>query len=441
MTKTMGHRFTGQAPPSDFAVVNNLIAASKQFQDTICRIPTKHNQMATFTSSADRAIIAHAAKTTRILVSSRTITLIDAFLARKCREGSPAERELYKSMDCAVFIQRLIKCRPLIFINSDDTTTTRENVDLYDSTKIWKSAENRPAELPLSGYLTYDEMAISALLGVSTPTLFINDGNRRNCGRKGEPGTFERFGIYLAVVGSRFEVRDEMESRVMYGTVERPPPTKAELEPEWATFYDAEDKDRKVITLWDEGTPDEPVFDETRYRRRMRTTFDLILAECVARSIEYGMPAYLRQVGLGLSCWQVHKAKQTDMYITEFIAALEASSCTPDQLACVDWTWIPKPTDVDVPSTVTTRCGATVEVRFSHDNPATLLPEPYRGKCLLVGTYAWDSNAFPGNEFWMGAREASGDPAAACCSLIPELQNPYINTGFLDRIVVHGDDK
>ncbi|KAJ3376296.1 hypothetical protein GGF31_000363 [Allomyces arbusculus] len=167
--------FTGQAPPSGFAVVNNLLAASKQFQDQICPIPTKHNQIAT-----------------------RTTKVIDAFLVRKCREGSPSAKGLSKDMDRAMFVHRLIKCHPHIFINSDDTTTTCVFVDLYGSTAISKSAENRPALLPLSGYLTYDE---------------------------GEPGTFGRFGIYLAVVGSRFEVHEEMESRAMNGTMERPPLT------------------------------------------------------------------------------------------------------------------------------------------------------------------------------------------------------------------------
>jgi len=65
-------------------------------------------------------------------------------------------------------------------------------------------------------------------------------------------------------------------------------------------------------------------------------------------------------------------------------------------------------------------------------SPADRLPPSTEPK-LLVASYAWDGNAFPGNEYWEGLIGSSGDPAAVCCSTIGELQNAWINTGFLDR--------
>ncbi len=59
---------------------------------------------------------------------------------------------------------------------------------------VRRTGDAQNEKLPLSDYITYDEMAIAALLGVSCPTIFINNGSRDNRGRPADAATFERDG-------------------------------------------------------------------------------------------------------------------------------------------------------------------------------------------------------------------------------------------------------
>lgn len=61
----------------------------------------------------------------------------------------------------------------------------------------------------LADLLSYDEMCLSALIGMSVPTHFINDGSRYNRGNFS--GNCEKKGVFVGLVGARFERLEKME--------------------------------------------------------------------------------------------------------------------------------------------------------------------------------------------------------------------------------------
>jgi hypothetical protein len=62
--------------------------------------------------------------------------------------------------------------------------------------------------------------------------------------------------------------------------------------------------------------------------------------------------------------------------------------------------------------------GPGIHILFSKRPPHSKLSEPEDAGKLLVVSYAWDGNALPGNEFWMGKLSSTGDSAAACSTQV-----------------------
>ena len=122
--------------------------------------------------------------------------LVVDFLQIKKEHGSPVERKLYAQMGTVEFITRLLTKRPLVFMTGSDNYLLKEG-ELRERRghggfdEIGTEAEYEP--MLLKNLQSYDEMAISALLGMSVPTPFINEGGRRN---RGVPGVCEPKGIY-----------------------------------------------------------------------------------------------------------------------------------------------------------------------------------------------------------------------------------------------------
>ena len=381
----------------------------------IVKPPTTTNSIRNF----DQSTIASDAASTHIVVHSRFPTLASVFLDHKRTRGSEHERRLYTTMTWKQLVARLFHKRPLTFMGPRDNTLLRDGSDLYSNAfEEWDrngTHQQRLNEyLTLEHYLSYDEMMLSSLLGVSGPSFFINDGSRGNCAVPGKPGTFEPRGIIVGLVGARFERPDRMDSVHILPPVEKPcqDPMISKLIQDF--FGVARDPNTD--------------FNVPMYKARIRITADVFLLEANARAQEMGKKARAYVVGLGLGVWQYYH-QQREWYLEVFAKAL--AELELPHISTVEFAYIDVQEAVQQP---VVEAGARKDIRvlFSRRNPAKKLLEDE----LLVLSYAWDSNAFPGNEYWMGSLAGSGDPAAACMSTVAELHNPLVNPSFTERIRV-----
>ncbi|KAJ3276337.1 hypothetical protein HDV01_004960 [Terramyces sp. JEL0728] len=373
----------------------SLVKKSAEFHSRLAlsKVNTTHNrihQIATYKPSSE--ILEHA-QGTRIITHSSVIKVIEDFLKMKLISGSPIEKKLYAGMTGNDFVKRLIVNRPLVFMNKSDTTLTLDNQYL-PVTKEWQKVSTGSTEFPINDFLTYEEMAISALVGVSTPTFFINNGNKFN--HAIPDNDHQDFGIIVGLVGCRFENRDEMESRFVL---------KSGIPNEWRHIYQSKHTSG---------------FSPERFRERMSVTFSTLIGEAEARGNEYRQKVYLNVTGLGLGVWR-YSDLQPQLFIDEFIRVLEQTQT--NCIHTVNFAYI----NGKIPSTV-----RDINIISTKRNLADKIEEGL----LLVGAYAWDSNSYPGNEYYLGSLSGSMDPAAACCSTITELQNPLIND-FTNRINVY----
>ncbi|KAI8629346.1 hypothetical protein F5Y19DRAFT_78535 [Xylariaceae sp. FL1651] len=377
----------------------------------------------------DPDTIKNDALSTRIVVHSRFPDLIQQFLEHKRTHGSSVEKAFYHDgWTWQQQVARLLEKRALVFLGGSDSTVLRSGKHIGSAYREWDNVgtedEINNKHLFLKEYLSYDEIMLSSLVGVSGPSYFINDGRRVNGGRRGEAGTFEPRGIIIGLVGARFERGDRMDSVHVLKSSNNP-----RQHPELTKIFHSFFGPTKNPTL---------DFDTTMYKARIRITADILLLEANERAKAVGKKAYVYIVGLGLGVWIWRSAAQQPLlYVQAFLESLSELGESLSNIGTVEFAWIQP---VFGWSQRTMKVGPQqreVNVKFSRRNPAEKLVGDESDQ-LLVLSYAWDGNAFPGNEYWGGSLTATGDPAAACMSTISELHNAMINPGFLDRIEVLG---
>ncbi|MFK7926195.1 MAG: DUF4804 domain-containing protein [Bacteroidia bacterium] len=410
--------------------------------------PVQSNRIANLTApplNYSPEQIAEQAANVRLVLHPKTQQLAANFLKAAQTHGSSVERAYYSQIDLAAFLHKLIAKRPLMFMMSSDAYILRDKrtgTGGFDT--IGTDTETAP--LILAEYNSYQEMAIAALLGVSVPTYFINDGSRNNQGQIAAKGTFEEQGIYTGLVGARFERPGKMEWQHMIITEEQNTAANgygpnAEggdwTLPLWAEFYDSgpaersyfpdyatasEDQSGHYVSFPNDNIFGKPYYLNTQvYKQRLRRVIEPFLRDANDRAKAVETKAYAVAIGLGIGVWAIPslQALQAKLQVEVYRDTLAANDFT--HISDLRFSWFP-----DSTHDLATTFPAEVNVSFDKQSPAVKLSGADAGK-LLVANYAWDGNSYPGNEYWQGSLAASGDPAAACCSTISELQNPDIN--------------
>jgi hypothetical protein len=416
-----------------------LIAASEKFDKNICKFPTQPNRIKSIATTEEmRKKIKQQANSVQVIADLKIQKLIQDFLEDKQKSGSEIEQDFYKNMSILEFLKRLLEKRPLVFCGPNDSyklrSKNKNTSGCFDN--IGTVCEVAP--LVLRDYLSYEEMEISALLGVAVPTFFINDGNRYNKAIPDITGNYQNEGIYVGLVGARFERAELMEWKHMIIT------------PEQNTVKNGYGLERKDSNIWEkfygEKFPtfqeiDLPSFDQFNnnskklyfkikpnmylnvsiYKKRLKLVIKPFLKAADEFAKKYNKKAYCRVVGLGLGFWKITPI-QEDLMVKVYEEILREEKYS--NISDIEFLYF-KEYSFDLAK----EC--LISISFSKANPADTLVAKHKDK-LLVVMYAWDGNAYPGNEYWDGSLTASGDPAAACCSTIAELQNPLINSAVLE---------
>ncbi|KAI1176056.1 hypothetical protein F4777DRAFT_578478 [Nemania sp. FL0916] len=379
----------------------------------------------------DRATIQNDALNTRIVVHPRFPRLVQQFLFHKQRHGSGVEKAFYGvgGWRWETEVSRLVEKRALVFLGGSDVTVLRTGKQIGRASAEWDrvgtDAEKHNKYLFLRDYLSYDEIMLSSLIGVSGPSFFVNEGERNNAGRLGQPGMFEPRGIIIGLVGARFEREDRMDAMFALSRVENPI-----LHPKLKDIF---------LDFFQQPPNPGLDFDESMYRARIGITADILFLEANKRAKAVDKMAHVYVVGLGLGVWAYKGGRDQSLpYVQAFIESLGRLASGLTNIGAVEFAWIGEVLDFEQRMMTFGTVRRDIDIRFSRCNPAGRLSGPDANR-LLVLSYAWDGNSYPGNEYWMGSLTATGDPAAACMSTIGELHNPMINPGFLDRIEVLGD--
>ncbi|XP_018018169.1 uncharacterized protein LOC108674715 [Hyalella azteca] len=377
------------------------------------------------------------------VIHETLLPLLPVFLEHKVDWGGEVERELYERLTVYELVEKLIKQRPVVFINPWDHYLLLDGAPGFGDFELVGKDSNPKKHLSLEQFNSYDEMRLAAFISFSSMSPFINDGGRNNCGEIGNGATHELEGTIIGQVGARFEKEGFMDWQDCvvkqqqntpengYGKDNKSP--RSGLLQAWAKLWG-----RDYLPTFDEvkNSPEnyeyiqlkDAYLDKQVYKARMQMLAEIMLIDASNRAKEANKLAYIHVSGIGLNEWMI-SATQNKLYVDAWSQAIQAMPLNvTDKINCINFS------DIPVSRIHGTKSGekfpnTEIVVKFSKRQLLERVPKD----CILVCNYPADSNSMPGNEFWLGSLSTAGGPAAACSTSIAELHNPLINPRMAAR--------
>ena len=247
------------------------------------------------------------------------------------------------------YFDRLLQKRALYFFQSDEYNKL-VNGDVVDPAENWAYSTD--------DHLNYEEMMFNAQSGISAPTQFINNGNRYNEGLPAEKGTFEARGVYIGLVGARFEKPGYMEHK--------------------------------------QFTKNDGSLNVEGLRQRLRVSLEIFLFDANERGKQANRPIFAHVVGLGAGIWAKPPANSeivNNIIISEVQSIILTSSLS--HIKVVQFSYMSDKKDVWILPTIQDG-QQNVRFQLNQNNPAGKLSDEECQDCLVVAMYAWDSNSLPG---------------------------------------------
>merc|ERR1711892_56225 len=382
------------------------------FKTNGVRKPTQNNFVAALKNEEEKKKIVEFANRAYPIIHADVDDLMQKFLSKKKISGTDDEKKIYESMTVQSFTHRLLTKRPLVFFNPNDYWADKKG---NSGQGDW---DKKARQDKLRNFLSYDEIKISALIQLSTETLLINSGSRNNKGEKGGNGSFIPEAVYVAAVGARFEKPGKMDYQDIVVSKDK----KNEI---FENYY------KKKVPQQTFEPVGKHQLDVSRYKRRMRISFETFLLEANKRGIDQRRKVYCHVVGLGLGVWQFPGFNgQIHYWFSAFEESLDKliKNRHVNNIQDINFSWV-DPGHNRVFKDGRDFKESNIKIHVSRRDPFQTVESKDEAK-LVVAMFAWDGNSYVGNEYWDGMLTASGDPAAASCSFIPELLNPDINSAI-----------